>query len=193
MSENSEGLPHISCLSFFSQNTKRLCRLQPLPALPRRQWQAPAGPYSSYPNFKSSSTSLPFIFSRLNDPERFIKVTRKYSTASSSLSSHYLSSPLSSLWGQRSCQARNSQLPRSICCPHRRWRADEYHSHLQAFNQSHLGRDLRHVRPLAPMRPRSLLSFISLHSSKVRQSSVIAVQIFDHRKFKKRDQGLFSR
>jgi len=98
---------------------------------------------SGHPNcFSPPASDALHHLRRLNDPERSIKVTRKLAWLS------YLLNPLTdpfllvSVWCERSGQAGITQLSRSICGPHGRWRANEYNGYLQTVLGPHLERVL---------------------------------------------------
>lgn len=71
---------------------------------------------------------------------------------------------------------------------HNQWRADAHHERHQEDAEPLLERELRHVRCPGPSPP-TLSHDANTRHRKVNEESVLAVQIFDQKKFKKKDQG----
>lgn len=77
------------------------------------------------------------------------------------------------------------RISRSICCCYHRRRADQVHHRDQEDPQSVLERNLRFVRcPTSCAGPRKLT-----RGRRASEESILAIQIFDQKKFKKKDQG----
>lgn len=75
---------------------------------------------------------------------------------------------------------------RSFCRRDSGWRADQNHGSHQKNLESLLERDLRLVSRQAQKREQDIDTDIYRRAS---EDSILAVQIFDQKKFKKKDQG----
>lgn len=77
------------------------------------------------------------------------------------------------------------RISRSICCCYHRRRADQVNHRDQEDPKSVLERKLRYVRCLVSCAcPTKLTS-----GRRASEESILAIQIFDQKKFKKKDQG----
>ena len=80
------------------------------------------------------------------------------------------------------------RLPRPLCCRNDRRRADEDNRRDQKDAQSVLERELRHVGVTANRHVFSQED-ADQYNRRATDESILAVQIFDQKKFKKKDQG----
>jgi len=122
-----------------------------------------------------------------SDPERIIKITCKslpsYRYSPDSLMLTVIST---SAWGHRSRQERFIHSPEPIRCTDCWRRTTQLDRHRQQESEPGMERNIRDVWEFC-----SFLKFRcwALYPSNVRRSSLIKIQIFDNRKFRRRDQG----
>lgn len=77
------------------------------------------------------------------------------------------------------------RIPRSICCRYHQRGANQNHLCHQKDVEPVLERDLRHVC----FRPSNAWITLTYHCRRATEDSILAIQIFDQKKFKKKDQG----
>jgi hypothetical protein len=77
------------------------------------------------------------------------------------------------------------RIPRSICCRYHQRGANQNHLCHQKDVEPVLERDLRHVC----FCPSNAWITLTYHCRRATEDSILAIQIFDQKKFKKKDQG----